>query len=529
VTTLRPILLAAVASVSALLGASSDAQTPLTTELAAAGLSSPVFLTNYPGLPERLLVVQRNGHVRTVLNGTTLNTSFINIVSKVTSGGERGLLGMAFHPDFDQNGYFYLAYTRSGDSASIVERYSVDAGHPLFGDVSSGQVVLGPISQPFSNHNGGGIAFGPDGKLYVATGDGGSAGDPACRAQNPNSLLGKMLRINDDGTIPSDNPYVGVPGVRDEIWAVGLRNPWRFSFDSLTGDMWIADVGQGSREEINLTPVSSTGGENYGWKMMEGLNCYGTSGCAAFNPPACNSPLLTDPIHNFTHGGGRCSITGGYVYRGDTIPDLRGAYFSADYCSGQIWTLRYDGASVTELIDRESELDPPGGASITNISSFGQTEDGEIYIVELGGQIWKVVPDVDLLEANVGSISASGGGSQSFSLYPSDANLAGMAYILLGSASGTSPGFPIDGQVLPLNVLDPWFNFTLASANTPPLGNTFSFLDANAQASASLTLGAGSPASLVGLHLDHAYAVLDLGGTGQVVLTSNAVGVDIVP
>ena len=527
-TTLRPFLLAATASMSALVGATTTAQTPLTTELVSGGLSSPVALTNYPGQPNRLLVVQRGGRIRTINNGTIVNNDFLNITSKVLSGGERGLLGMTFHPDFENNGYFYVNYTATGGGATVVERYSIDPAHPLLGDPTSGTIIYGPVPQPFSNHNAGDLAFGPDGKLYIPLGDGGSGGDPGCRAQNPQTPLGKMIRINDDGSIPSDNPWVGNPNVLDEIWAFGLRNPWRFSFDQQTGDMWIADVGQGAREEINFTPFGSAGGENYGWKMMEGLNCFSTSGCGAFGVQPCNSPLLTDPIYQYTHGGGRCSITGGYVYRGCAIPDLQGTYFFADYCSDDIWSIEFDGSSVQNFTNRTAELAPGGGQSILSISSFGQTEDGEVYIVELGGQVWKIVPDVDQLEANVTSVSASTGGAQILNLFGSDCGLAGQPYLVLGSASGTAPGFPIDGQLLPLNIPDGWFNFTLSNANAAPLNNTFGFLDGDAKATASISLAGASPGSLVGLHLDHAYVVIDL-ASGVVQMASNAVGLDIVP
>lgn len=235
------------------------------------------------------------------------------------------------------------------------------------------------------------LAFGPnDGYLYIGMGDGGSGGDPQNRAQNDGELLGKMLRIDVDGGlpygIPPDNPFVE-PGLPlDEIWAKGLRNPWRYSFDRLTGDLYIGDVGQNLYEEIDFQPASSTGGENYGWRLMEGNHCY--------NPPSnCDPGGLIYPIYEYTHGGSpfRCSITGGYVYRGNAIPDLQGTYFFGDYCSGQIWSFRYDGSSVTEFTERTSQLAPGGGMSIDEISSFGEDAEGNIYIVDLGGEVFKVI------------------------------------------------------------------------------------------------------------------------------------------
>jgi glucose/arabinose dehydrogenase len=258
------------------------------------------------------------------------------------------------------------------------------------------------LSQPDTNHNGGWLEFGPDGYLYVAQGDGGSGNDPwgaIGNGQNINVLLGKMLRIDPSGddfpgdpannySIPVDNPFVGIAGA-DEIWAWGLRNPWRNSFDRLTGDLYIADVGQNVIEEINFQPVSSVGGENYGWRCMEGFNCTGLSGCT------CNAPALELPFQTYTHGGSpfRCSITGGYVYRGCAIPDLKGTYFYADHCSNQIWSLRYDGASITAFQDRTSELDPAGALSIVSVSSFGEDANGEMYICDLnGGEVFRIIP-----------------------------------------------------------------------------------------------------------------------------------------
>lgn len=370
--------------------------TALTTVQVASGLTRPVFVTAPPGDAHRIFIVeQRSGNVGRVRivnldTGVLYATPFLS-VSGVSTGSEQGLLGLAFHPAYAENGYFYVNFTRA-DGDTVVRRYTVSAD-PDVADPNSAQTVL-IVDQPYGNHNGGWLGFGPDGYLYVALGDGGDANDPQNRAQNVESLLGKMLRLDVDGddfpadpnanyAIPPTNPFVGVVG-RDEIWAYGLRNPWRNSFDRLTGDLWIADVGQSAREEIDFQPASSPGGENYGWRCMEGTLCTGLSGCT------CNAPELIDPIYEYSHALG-CSITGGYVYRGTAVCDLRGTYFFADYCAASIWTFRYEGGTVTDFRDRTEELDPNGPATINSITSFGEDARGELYVCDLGGEVYRIV------------------------------------------------------------------------------------------------------------------------------------------
>lgn len=386
---------AAVCAGVALLAPLASAQ-KLKTVLAVDGLDLPLYLTSPPGDTQRLYVLEQDtARIRVVDGGGLRPAPFLDLGAIASQGGERGLLGMAFHPNYASNKFFFVNYTNNA-GATVVARYTaVDANTA---DAASARTVI-TIAQPFSNHNGGMIAFGPDGYLYVGMGDGGDANDPGDRAQNTGDLLGKMLRLDIDGddfpadnnknyAIPLDNPFRGAGNPLDEIWAIGTRNPWRFNFDRETGDMWIADVGQGSWEEIDFQPANSTGGENYGWDVMEGNHC------RTSEYPNCNPALYEPAIFEYSHGGFpnfRCSISGGYVYRGSDIPGLQGTYFYADYCSNQIWSLRYDGATVTEQMERTSELRPSAG-SITSIVSFGEDAEGELYIVDQNdGEIWKIV------------------------------------------------------------------------------------------------------------------------------------------
>jgi glucose/arabinose dehydrogenase len=375
--------------VTLLLGVQIKAATALKAELFVSGLSSaPVLVTFAPGDSTRLFIVEQGGKIRIVKDDSLLASSFLDLSAIISFGGERGLLGMAFHPDYQLNGRFYVNYTNSSGH-TVVRRYNV-SGNPDSADAASNFDII-TINQPFGNHNGGMIAFGPnDGYLYIGMGDGGHGGDPDNHAQTKKDLLGKMLRIDVDGgspyAIPGDNPFVGDTSYSPEIWALGLRNPWRFSFDRATGDMYIADVGQGLIEEIDFQPDTSGGGENYGWRLKEGTNCF-------VPPTGCDTLVgLTDPITEYTHGGTphRCSVSGGYVYRGCAIPDLQGTYFYGDFCSGQTWSFRYDGTTITDSTDRTAEL----GIGSTSISSYGEDYFGELYICDYSfGRIYKIVPD----------------------------------------------------------------------------------------------------------------------------------------
>ncbi len=376
-------------------GAAQAGVVTLRAQRIATGLSQPVFLGSAPGDTRRLFVLeQHTGRIRLIKDGVMQLSPFLNVSGlSSNSGSERGLLGLTFHPDYVNNGRFYIYYTSQANGSTVVARYNVSA-NPDLADSGSAQIVF-THSQPFANHNAGMLAFGADGYLYIGLGDGGSGGDPGNRAQNPGVLLGKMLRIDVDGgvpyAIPADNPFEGPGDPLDEIWALGLRNPWRYSFDRLTGDLYIADVGQNLIEEVNFQSADSPGGENYGWRLMEGNNC--------FNPPEdCNPGGLTLPIHTYTHAQG-CSVTGGYVYRGSAIPALRGTYFFADYCAGTVWSFRYTGGAVTEFTNRSAQLAVGIASPINNVSSFGEDARGELYIVDHDGDIFRIVdafpPDCD--------------------------------------------------------------------------------------------------------------------------------------
>ncbi len=353
----------------------SNAQPMVELELVA-NFSQPVDIAH--ANDDRLFVVEKSGEIRIVDDsGSLLPTPFLDIDARVGSSGfEQGLLGLAFHPGYGSTSdYFFVNYTNnSGDT--VVSRFEVTADPNVADDTS--EAILLTITQPFTNHNGGKIQFGPDGFLYVGMGDGGSGGDPGCRAQDGSTLHGKMLRLDVDQNvgsspfygIPAGNPFVGDAGVLDEIWATGLRNPWRFSFDKTTGDLWIGDVGQGSREEVNRTLAPDSGGANYGWKIMEGTNCYGTSGCGG-GIPACNDSSLTAPEFEYaTHVSGTCAVTGGYVYRGTDNAAMEGMYVYGDNCAR--WIMAYD-----PVADQQHMLISNAGA---DLYTFGEGNDGELYV-----------------------------------------------------------------------------------------------------------------------------------------------------
>lgn len=343
-------------------------------QLITEGFSHPIFLTHANDGSGRMFVAEQSGQIRVIQAGVIQPEPFLDLTGiAVENAFERGLLGLAFHPDYANNGQFFVNYTDPNGN-TVVARYMVSAD-PNRAEAASAQVLL-QIDQPFRNHNGGDIAFGPDGYLYIGMGDGGSAGDPQGNGQKLNTLLGKLLRIDvnvEPYAVPGDNPFVNSAAAKPQIWAYGLRNPWRFSFDRATGDLYIGDVGQGDWEEINFQPAGSAGGENYGWVLYEGQHPYAGG----------SSEGLTFPVAEYSHALGGCSVTGGYVYRGPSLPELNGIYFFGDYCNGMIWSLyRAEDQTWTSDVFTNTTF---------NISSFGEDEAGELYVVDHNGAIYRLV------------------------------------------------------------------------------------------------------------------------------------------
>jgi glucose/arabinose dehydrogenase len=347
------------------------------------GLSEPVDLQSAPGDTSRLFIVEKTGTIRVFQGGALRPRAFLDISSRVSGGSEQGLLGLAFHPQFAANRRFYVDYTDLSGNTHVVEFLAA----PGLDSASTTEREILFVTQPAANHNGGQIAFGPDGYLYIALGDGGGGGDTYHNGQNLASLLAKILRLNVDvGTpysIPPDNPFVSQAGDKGETWDYGLRNPWRFSFDRANGDLYIADVGQDTYEEVDYEPHGA-GSRNYGWNIMEGLHCY---------PPGagCNQAGLTLPVVEYKHESGACSITGGYVYRGSDIPELNGTYFYGDYCSGLLRSFQIDQGRAVNAQDWTTTLRTQSGGAMAGLSSFGQDARGELYIVLLSGEVYQIV------------------------------------------------------------------------------------------------------------------------------------------
>jgi glucose/arabinose dehydrogenase len=351
-------------------------------------LNSPVFITSARDGTDRFFIVEQTGRIKIWVPGSGVrNKPFLSLAGKVSLAFERGLLGLAFHPNYESNRKLYVYFTRP-DGDIVIREYKARASKPNRVNPDSKRMLLRIEHSANTNHNGGMLAFGPDGNLYFGTGDGGSQDDPNNRGQRIDTLLGKMLRINVNGRtgnkaygIPSSNPYVGEPG-ENEIWQRGLRNPWRFSFDSANGNLWIADVGQRKWEEIDRAIDTASGpgrGINWGWRVLEGTHCFIPSS-------GCNTSGKTMPVTEYEHtaGNGRCSVTGGYVYRGSGIPDLVGGYVFADYCTGEIFVI---SASASNGVNPALLLNTPH-----NISSFGERPNGELFVVAHGGRVYQIVP-----------------------------------------------------------------------------------------------------------------------------------------
>lgn len=361
----------------------------------ATGLDDPLLVKSPPDDPARLIVAQRDGVIRLIENGQLVATPYLDISGRVLSGGERGLLGVAFHPSFAQNGRFFVHYSGDGTTApngsTVISEFvagtqAAPSPNADTADPGSESVLL-TVAQPYSNHNGGSIEFKPGGgnNLFIGLGDGGSGGDPQNNGQTLSTLLGKILRIDVDGSAPGKN--YGIPSgnmsganVEPEIWSYGVRNPWRTTFDPCTGDMYVADVGQNQWEEINVEPANKGSGSNYGWRVMEGTHCYNPSS-------GCDQSGKVLPVAEYDHSSG-CSVTGGHVYRGSSIAWLRGTYIYADYCSGRFWSFAWNGSQATGLAEITDDINP--SAAVKNITSFGQDAAGEIYVTSFNGQVYRI-------------------------------------------------------------------------------------------------------------------------------------------
>ena len=476
-------------------GATAASTAPFTIALSpvvTAGLAAPVYLAHAGDGSGRLFVVEQAGKIRVIRNGVLRSAPFLSITNLVLCCGEQGLLGVAFDPGYEANGAFYVNYTsRAGNGDTVVARYQVsDPSSDVANPVAITHLLT--IDQPQSNHNGGPLQFGPnDNYLYIGMGDGGGAGDDDAghdplvgNGQYLGTLLGKMLRIDVRGvptyTIPAANPFTRTAGARPEIWAYGLRNPWRFSFDRVTGDMYIADVGQNAWEEVSYQPASSVGGENYGWRIMEGAHC--------FNPSNCSSAGLILPVTEYSHSLG-CSVIGGYAYRGSDYPWLRGVYFYADYCSGRIWGL--EQVSPGRWLSAE-KLDTPH-----SISSFGEDENGELYVLEhANGRVYKlassVPPDLSASRKMASNLTpatgawvtyvivvSNSGGAFTHTVRLTDALPPGLSYVsgsltaTLGAPDASSAStLKWSGVMSSTSVASVTYAVTISAATTPLISNT---------------------------------------------------------
>ena len=369
-------------------------------KLIAQNFDKPVYIKSYPGFNNRLLVAQQDGIIKIIENNIVLKIPFIDISDRTHQplfpGDEMGMLGVAFHPEFNENKYFYINYVDE-DDFTIISRFTVQN---KLGNAESEEILI-KLKQPYTNHNGGFIEFGFDGYLYISVGDGGSAGDPENRAQDLSNLFGTILRIdvNNDTEylIPKDNPFFNDKNRKNEIWHYGLRNVWRFSFDRKTGDMYIGDVGQNNWEEINFQPADSKGGLNFGWNILEGTHCYPNDNqqCSRDNTVLPLFEYPNDANYFKTLLGWKqsemqgCSVTGGYVYRGNNKPDLYGRYFFGDYCTGKVWSLKNDNGNF-DLRDHTKELLKSMNKKEFYLSSFGEDEEGELYIINYSGQVYSI-------------------------------------------------------------------------------------------------------------------------------------------
>lgn len=470
------------------------------TQLFVAGLQRPVYVGSPPADHSRVMVIEQLAQrIRLVKDGVLLATPFLTVPTASTAGNERGMLGLAFHPDYTLNGQFFVYYTDTVGNIQIA-RYVRSATNP---DVANPMgTTLFSVTQTLANHNGGCLAFGPDGFLWIGIGDGG----PSSNGQNRTVQFGKLLRIDvntpSGGLIwsnPASNPYVGATAGHDSVMHYGLRNPWRFSFDRWSGDLWIGDVGNAAVEEIDFLAAGTPGGRNFGWSCWEGNTAYSPGGCAA-------QSTMDAPLHEYTHSINGTCVIGGHVYRGNAIEGLQGTYFFSDCTSAKIWSLRRSASgSVSQFTDRTTQLDPPGTLSIATVSSFGEDAAGELYICDLyGGEIFKLMPTAPSAAALlVRTTPPQLGTSINFTLNSTTDPLKSWVFAFAG---GSLPGTPLpDGRIIPVN-LDAISNLALAPGS-PFFPNNYGVLSAAGSGNASVLLPVYPP--LVGMTLHGVFVVLD--------------------
>jgi len=494
------------------------------------GLAQPVDITGARDGSGRLFIAQQTGQIRLVKNGALVATPFLDLSGLTTSSGEQGMLGLVFHPQYATNRQFFVNYTRTSDGATVIARYTAPTAASDTADPASAQILL-VIAQPYANHNGGALKFGPDGYLYIGMGDGGSGNDPQARAQDKTTLLGKILRIDvDHGSpyaIPAGNPWANGVGGLPELFTIGLRNPWRISFDRFTGDFWIGDVGQGAVEEIDRLAAGTGAGANFGWRMMEGNTCTGLTG-----PVPCNDPSLTPPVLSYTHSLG-CSVTGGYVYRGSQVPSLGGQYVYGDFCSGRLWSAAFSAGQwiATQLSDTAYQ-----------VSTFGEDDAGELYFADYAtGDIYKFAetappanPVLSLSASSIafGSVTVGQSATRPLTVTNTGGGTLTLTSVRVGSAfGGSSTEFLLSGNCANGTALAGGQSCT-ANIQFAPVspGNKASSLSiassaGNANVPLSGTGVAGTPAPLLNANpttLGFGTVVLGNSSAPQTVTVSNA-------
>lgn len=466
------------------------------------GLVDPISIASIPG-DDRLFLVEREGQVRVLRSGALESTLFMDFPAPLALTVSTGLRAIAFHPDYETNGFVYCWYDAPSTSGAIVDavlgRMTRSSSQPSQVDPATLVEIL-RAPQANYGHACGSLEFGRDGYLYVLLGDGGNPGDPGCNSQDPSTLMGALMRIDVDSAfpyaVPTDNPFVGDPAIRDEIWHRGFRHPWKWSFDRATGDLWIADVGQATREEIDFVPAG-VGGLNFGWKVMEGTACFNSTGCPAGVAP-CGDPSYTPPLYEYDHSVG-CSITGGFVYRGNELPQLVGHYFFGDFCSGRVWTLRRNSlGQVESLTDRTLEFQPAGGGALTAPVAFGEDGFGELYVLDYDDKelyrVGRLEPVASYCEAAPNLVSSSGATSS-----------------ILGSTSLTANDLTFQVTGLPPNSFGLYFYGK--GVTSVRSGNGYLCVDG---ALLRLPVAQANVAGMLTLHVDSSIPPM-ASGAGQVV------------